>query len=125
MRSRLPPYAKPLAEARAKGLMPRRMGMGQVCVVLSWDSHATAGLHRVVLPPDLAPENVDFGWLAGLAVLLTHTDGEASRVPAVLDAILANSAARVDVINLDQVRRGAPLLDAWARFEPEALRHAA
>lgn len=125
IRRRLPAFAAELAAARRRGLVPRRLGFGHVAVVLSWSNRATAGLHRIVFPPDVHPAALDLTFLAGLHVLLTHFDDESDRAAAAVDALLTAGAARVDCANLDAIDRGEDLARAWPVYKREALRHAA
>jgi hypothetical protein len=124
-RRRLPAYAAELVAARRRGLVPRRLGFGHVCVVLDWENHATAGLHRLVLPPKTDLQDLDLGCLAGLDVLLTHREVEAYRAAGAVNAILAAGARRVDAVDLDAVDRGEDLLKTWPVFDQVGARHAA
>ena len=124
MSRRLPAYAAELAAARRRGLVPRHLGYGHVCVVLNWDNRSTAGLYRVVIQPDVQPAALDLTFLAGLHVLLTHFDSESDRAAADVDSLLTAGAARVDAANLDAIDRGEDLACAWPVFKREVLRHA-
>ncbi|MBM3272831.1 hypothetical protein FJY94_06235 [Candidatus Kaiserbacteria bacterium] len=124
-RRRLPAFAAELAAARHRGLVPRHLGFGYVAVVLNWDNHATAGLHRIVLPPNVELATLDLGCLAGLHVLLTHTETESARAAAAVDALLAAGVWRIDAANLDAIDRGDDLAHAWPVFNQEGIRHAA
>jgi hypothetical protein len=124
-RRRLPAFAAELAAARRRGLVPRRLGFGHVAVVLNWDNRSTAGLRRIVLPPDVELAALDLGCLAGLHVLLTHTETESARAAAAVDALLAAGVWRIDAANLDAIDRGDDLARAWPVFDQEGLRHAA
>ena len=124
-RRRLPAYAAELADARRRGLVPRRMGFGHVCVVLDWENHATAGLHRLVFPPKASLSDMDLSCLSALDVLLTFRETEANRAAAAVNAILAAGARRVGAVDLDAVERGDDLLKAWPVFDGAGARHAA
>ena len=119
-------YAAVVVAGRRRGEVPRRLGPGHVGLVLNWNNHATAGLHRLVLPPDIELDAVDFGCLAGLHVLLTYTDAESARAAATVDAMQAAGVRRIDAANLDAIDRGDDLARAWLTvFEQEGLRRAA
>lgn len=124
-RRRLPAFAAELAAARRRGLVPRRLGFGHVALVLSWNNRATAGLHRIVLPPDVELDALYLGCLAGLHVLLSHTETESARAAAAVNALLAAGVSRIDAVNLDAIERGADLASAWPIFEQECRRRAA
>lgn len=114
---RLPPYAKPLANARRQGLMPRMKGFGHVAVVLDWQNTATAGLHRIVVPRDMPLEELDLTCLRGLQVLLTYRQADAHRVEAVVDAILKAGAQWVEAANLDLFDQDEPMSKAMVRLQ--------
>jgi len=122
---KLPPFSKRLAEARARGLVPRRFGYGHVCVALHWSQTASAGLPRIVCPPDEEPASFRWDFLAGLTVHVQYWPEEAHRIPALVDALLAAGVARVETVDRDGFERGEPLAKCWPRFELEGLRHAA
>lgn len=119
-RHRLPAYAAELAAARRRGLVPRQLGYGHVAIVLNWDNRSTAGLYRIVIPPDVQPAALDLTFLAGLHVLLTHFDCESDRAAAAVDALLTAGADRVDAANLDAIDRGENLASAWPVYKREA-----
>jgi len=122
-RRKLPPFAKTLSEARARGLIPRRLGGVHVAIALDWREVRTGGVHRIVLPGN--PAGFDLRCLAGLDVRVVHATHDASRVPAVVDAILEAGAITVEAVNFDLIDSGAPR-DAWLTvYEREVLRHAA
>lgn len=122
---RLPPFAKALAEARARGLVPRRFGCGHVAVALDWDQVGSAGLPRVVCPPDQGPEAFDWRFLAGLVVHVQHGPEDASRIPDLVDALLAAGVARVEAVDREALARGEPLEKCWPVFEQEGLSYGA
>lgn len=125
IRRRLPAFAAELAAARRRGLVPRRLGFGHVAVVLSWNNKATAGLHRIVFPPDVEPDALDLDCLAGLHVLLTHTESESARAASSVNALLAAGVTRIDAANLDAIKRGDDLSSAWPIFEQGSSQRAA
>jgi hypothetical protein len=100
-------------------LMLRLQGFGHIALVLRWDDHGTAGLPRVVVPADADVAALDFGFAEGLHVLVPHRDADAARVGAVVDALLAAGAARVDAVNREALARGNGLDACWPRFEQE------
>jgi hypothetical protein len=120
-RLRLPAFAAELAAARRRGLVPRRLGCGHVAVVLNWNNRATAGLHRIVLPPQVELEAFDLDCLAGLHVLLTHTEAESARAAAAVNVLLTAGVSRIDAANLDAMERGDDLARAWPVFEQDGL----
>lgn len=122
-RLKLPPFAKQLAEARDRGLIPRRLGGVHIAITLDWGERRTGGVHRLVMPTD--PTGFDLRCLAGLDVRVVHATHDAFRVLAAVDAILAAGAASVETVNHDLIKAGAPR-DAWlSLYQREELRHAA
>lgn len=117
MAGRIPPYAKPLAQARRQGLRPRRLGLGHVAVVLDWDNHATGGLFRLVFPRDVDIGALDLSCLTGLQVLLTYREADAERAAAAVDAILGAGAECVNAGNLDALDREEPFDQVLVLFE--------
>lgn len=101
---RLPAFAKPLAKARAMGLRPES---NTVRIRLdSWptrDLPARVHIPTLVVPPDAAPEDLDFSPLRDLEIFLhawrSLTPPE--RVSAVLRGILAANPAVVILIQQD------------------------
>jgi hypothetical protein len=124
-RRRLPAYAADLAKARRRGMAPRRLGFGHVAVVLGWQNRASAGLHRIVFPPDAPLAELDLACFAGLNVFMTHTEAESARAAEAVERLLAADARWVEAVNLDALDRGMDLMQAWVRFEQGALRHGA
>lgn len=123
---RLPPYAKVLAEARARGLVPRRLGAGHVCVALHWNQTATSGLPRIVCPPGEDPRSYCWDFLAGLSVYVHHFQADAGRIAPLVAALLDAGVERVEVINRDIMeRQDVPVAAWWVVFDREDLRHAA
>ena len=122
---RLPANAKELYSGRRRGLVPRRLGFAHVAVVVAWENRATAGLHRIVFPPDTPLDELDLACFAGLNVLLTHREAESARAAEAVERLLAAGASWVETVNLDALDRGMDLMQAWVRFEQGALRHGA
>ncbi len=124
MSSRLPPHGKQFADARAKGMTPRPKGLGHLVVLLDW-REPCAAMPYIVIPPGSDMDLINLSFVAGLHITVSHTDEQSSRVLAVVDALLAAGAARVDAANRDALARGESLDAAWPTFEKEVLRHAA
>jgi hypothetical protein len=61
---RLPPRGKQFADARARGLIPRKLGLGHLVVLLDWREPSGA-MPYIVIPPgtDLARgDGLDAAW---------------------------------------------------------------
>jgi hypothetical protein len=122
---RLPAYAAELAAARRRGLVPRQLGFGHVAVVVAWENRATAGLHRIVFPPDTPIAELDLTCFAGLNVFMTHHEADSARAAEAVERLLAAGAHWVETVNLDALDRGVDLMQAWVRFEQGGMRRAA
>lgn len=121
---RLPPHGKQFAEARARGLIPRKLGLGHLVATLDWNEPSGAMPH-IIIPPGTDPARLNLAFVAGLHIAISHTDRHAARVPAVVDALLVAGAAVVDAVNCEGLARGEGMDSCWPRYEREALRHAA
>ena len=124
MTRRLPPNGKQFAVARARGMTPRRKGLGHLVVTLDWNE-PTAGMPHIIITPDTNLSTINLAFVAGLHVTISHTDQQAHRVQAVIDALFSAGAVRVDAVNRDALDRGESFDSAWPVFEREAIRHAA
>lgn len=122
--SRLPPFGKQFADARARGLVPKMRGLGHLVVVLDWDDPC-ASIPRIVIPPGADPAQFTLTFVAGLHVTINYADRHAARVLDVVDALLAAGAARVDAVNREALARSADLDAAWPSFAGRGVRHAA
>lgn len=120
---RLPPYARPIADARARGLIPRRLSGVHLVVVLDWHERRTGAVPRIVLLGD--PASFDLRFLAGLDVRLPYTGRDAERVASAVDALLAAGAVSVETVHHDLREAGAPHHKWLTIHQREELRHAA
>ncbi len=73
MNRRLPPHGKQFADASARGLTPRRKGLGHLVVLLDWHEPSEP-MHFVVVPPDTDLDLVNLSFVAGLHITCSHTD---------------------------------------------------
>jgi hypothetical protein len=73
MNRRLPPHGKQFADASARGLTPRRKGLGHLVVLLDWHEPSGA-MPFVVVPPDTDLDLVNLSFVAGLHITCSHTD---------------------------------------------------
>lgn len=107
----LPPHGRQFADARARGLIPRKLGLGHLVVTLDWHEPSGA-MPRIIIPPGSDPARLNLAFVAGLHITISHADRHAARVPAVVDAV-----------NREALGRGEGLDSAWPRFEREELSH--
>jgi hypothetical protein len=120
---RLPPYARPIADARARGLIPRSLGGVHLTFTLDWRERRTGGAGRVVLPDD--PGTYDLRFVAGLDVRVSFTEADAHRVPTAIDALFSAGARLVELVNLTLMDDKAPRERWLSVLTREAMRHAA
>ncbi len=120
---RLPPYARPIADARARGLTPRRLGGVHLTFTLNWRERRTGGAGRVVLPGD--PGAYDLRFVAGLDVRVAFATDDADRVPAAIDALFSAGARLVELVNLTLIDDKAPRERWLSVLTREVMRYAA
>ena len=97
-----PPFGKQFAQARKQGLVPRRLGLGNLVVTLDWKDKS--GAHpKVVIPPGEDPASYDLSFVRGLFVTVIFNDEQFDRVQPIVDALLDAGADRVDSVNRDGV----------------------
>jgi hypothetical protein len=120
---RLPPHGKQFADARARGLIPRRLGGVHLAVCLDWKEHRTGAVPRVVMPGD--PAAYDLRFLVELDVRLPYTATDADRVAGAVDVLLAAGAASVEAVHHGLREAGEPIEKWLSLFRREVLNHAA
>jgi len=91
---RFPAYGKQLMEQRLAGLVPCNV----YCV---FDWNLARAFSRVVIPDDLATDNLELRYLAGLDVTLAYSDKDASRVIELAQAILKVKPRILNAFALD------------------------
>jgi hypothetical protein len=97
---RMPPYGKQLMEMRLAGKMP----MGIVMVTFGWE--LAQAYTRVVIPDDIHPDQLNFYYLAGLAVQIVYHRRDARRVNDVTEAILKINPSWLATLALDLIGTG-------------------
>lgn len=90
-RPKLPPFARPLADARRQGLVPE-LPAGYFLVAFGWTVHRRMSdedwLPRVVIPLDAAIQDYDYRPLAGLDLMLAFELVDQERVWELEDLLL-------------------------------------
>jgi len=76
-----PAYGKQLMQQRLAGQVPS-------FVVVAFDWNLGRAFHRIVIPDDIAPDDIELRFLAGLDVTLAYREKHSSRVPELAQAIL-------------------------------------
>lgn len=115
-RKRLPPYAKPLAEARKKGFVPD-LGGGFFIVALGWGAYDYIrdrdDLPCIVLPLDFHLQEYDLRPLAGLSVAILYEGLDSWRLNLVFDALWNIRLDRLAMISTLFVSEGGCLDDGY------------
>lgn len=105
-RKPLPPHARELADARARGLTLKR---GYVALAFGW-RRPTNG-YGVTVPADRDPAVFDWSWARGLDVLLWRRGEPVERVRAVVTALRLAAPRRVIVVDVLDGGRGGRILN--------------
>ncbi|GKS70223.1 hypothetical protein W03_22270 [Nitrosomonas sp. PY1] len=116
---RYPPYGKQLDELRRKGLVPNQ----RIMVTTDWGLGKI--FPRIVIPNDVAIENLNFNYLAGLGVQIIHHDSEADLVRALIDEILKVKPRCLVLFNYDLAKQENRDQSAFTVIQPprEVIRH--
>lgn len=76
--------------------------VGFIVVAMSWEiGAADAAMPRVVVPPDRDIQEIDFAFLAGLAVVVAHHDHDIARAEDAANLLIAARARELVMMNLD------------------------
>ena len=104
---KLPAFARQLIDARERGLSPVRGWNGCHVIVVLDDWKLAERRFRLVVPPDAAPEDLDFRVCAALDVIICYnsrrTDGE--RLKSAIRAILKGAPAALQVFDVFEPHR--------------------
>lgn len=98
--ARMPAYGKQFMEMRQAGKMPSN----RVMVTFDWD--LAKAYPRIVIADDTPPEQLNFNYLAGLAVQIVYHRKDAHRVNGVVEAILKVNPSLLATFALDLVKTG-------------------
>lgn len=113
---KLPPYAKAINDARRKGMVPTRGGLGHIAIGFEWRQDIVPDFPVVVVPPERDPAEFEWRFTAGLDVFVMHSDRDIPHLHALCCALFAAKAHDVQTFNMDKVCRGEPR--AWLRLIP-------
>jgi hypothetical protein len=91
----LPAYAKQILKMRQDGNIPSRM------VIIVFDWKLARAWPRLVIPDDVDYQNLNFNYLAGLAVEIAYRNKDAHKVPVVSQDILAVNPSFLSILGLD------------------------
>jgi hypothetical protein len=91
---RFPAYGKQLMQQRLAGRVPRSL-----YVVTDWN--LAKAFPRVVVTDDIAPDQLELCFLAGLDITLAYRERYASRVPELMQKILAANPRILNALAVD------------------------
>lgn len=101
-RLKLPAYGQTLLDARMRGLVPVRSWNGAQVIVVLDDWQLAAQRYRLVVAPDVAPEDLDFTACAGLDVILCYSSRRTDelRLKETIRSILKGQPAALQVFDV-------------------------
>jgi hypothetical protein len=102
--SRMPAFGKQIMQMRLAGKMPK----GIVMVTFGWE--IAKAYTRIVIPDDLPTDQLNFYYLAGLAVQVVYHRKHADRVNDVADAVLKINPSWLATLALDLIDTGNALV---------------
>ena len=82
---RFPAFGKQLLQLRLAGKIPEK----SVDVVFDWNLGRNKCFLRIVLADEVPPSELELRYLAGLDVRIAYQEKDASRVPDLVQAVLA------------------------------------
>lgn len=103
-KKRLPAYARELAAARHRGLVPKRQGLGHVVVTFEWRQECAPDYPVVVIPEDADPlYQLDWHFTAGLDVFIMHRTTDRERLLRLIRALHQAKAASIKSFDINMV----------------------
>lgn len=99
-RKKLPSYGKIHLKTRQEGKVPLQI----VMVVFDWD--LAKAYPRIVLPPDIPLEELEFAYLAGLPVQIIYHNKDAYKIDALVQIILKVNPSFLSTFSLDLLNTG-------------------
>lgn len=103
-KKRLPAYARELAAARRRGLVPKRQGLGHLVITFEWRQDCAPDYPVVVIPEDADPfYQLDWHFTAGLDVFIMHRTTDRARLVRLIRALHQAKAASIKTFDMDIV----------------------
>jgi hypothetical protein len=117
-KKRLPAYAREIAAARRRGLVPKREH-AHITVTFDWRQDCAPGA-VVHLPRDADPAtDIDWQFVAGLDVFVMHADKDRPRLLRLVQALHAARALSIQTFDMDGVNAGRP--GSYLNWTPNAV----
>lgn len=103
-KKRLPAYARELAAARRRGLVPKRQDLGHLVVAFEWRQECAPDYPVVVIPEDADPlDDLDWHFAAGLDVFIMHRPCDRLKLVRLVKALHREKAASIKSFDMDMV----------------------
>lgn len=103
-KKRLPAYARELAAARRRGLVPKRQDLGHLVITFEWRQECAPDYPVVVIPEDADPlYQLDWHFTAGLDVFVMHRTSDRERLLRLVRALHQAKAASIKTFDMDMV----------------------
>jgi hypothetical protein len=113
MTKKFPPYGKQLMQLRKQGQIPRKI----IQVVFDWK--IARAYPRIIIQQEIKPADIEFCYLAGLAVQVVFKQKDAVRVNGLVEEILKVEPLYLFTFALDLLDVGATTI-LKAPLSPEA-----
>jgi hypothetical protein len=102
-KKRLPAYARELAAARRRGLVPKRQDLAHIVISFEWrkcaDDYPVVVIHKDADPLD----DLDWHFAAGLDVFVMHRTVDRERLVRLVKALHLAKAASTKTFDMDMV----------------------
>lgn len=101
-KKRLPAYARELAAARSRGLVPKRLDLGHLVITFEWRTECAPDYPVVVIPEDADPlYQLDWHFAAGLDVFIMHRTSDRERLLRLVRALHQAKTASIKSFDMD------------------------
>lgn len=101
-KKRLPAYARELAAARRRGLVPKRLDLGHLVITFEWRQECAPDYPVVVIPEDADPlYQLDWHFAAGLDVFIMHRTSDRERLLRLVRALHQAKTASIKSFDMD------------------------
>lgn len=108
-KKRLPAYARELAAARRRGLVPKRQGLGHIVVAFEWRPECAPDYPVVVVPEDADPlDDLDWHFAAGLDVFVMHRTCDRPKLERLVKALHREKSASICSFDMDMAAARQP-----------------
>lgn len=117
---KLPPYAKAINDARRKGMVPVRSGLGHVAIIFDWRLDSVPDIPIVVMPRDRASGDFNWQFVAGLDVFILHWDRDLPHLQSLCRELFAAKAHVIKTFSIDRMSRREDRAFLQLKIQPGA-----